>query len=379
MAFSLSGVPFEGLRQKYGRFGERIWFLSLILLLMPVYLGFWDMSAMPALRWGLVLGSLVGYGLLCLKICFLDGHSGKELLCIALILGLIALGVLRSGTRSLLSVFLLAFAARDVPFSKIVSAGLFFFLFVLAANTLLVLCGVLEDTLVIRGETWGQGNVRHTLGFGYPNTLALWCMVSIYALLLTRKKGVFFLLPVLSYLAFRLTDSKAAFLSSLLAFILYCVFRLLPLSGKRAGMLAAAMIALIAAVYTLLTLLYTPQSRFLELANTLLSQRLGYSLQGLRRFGISLFGARVDFGWDPVDSLYTYGPICLGLVPSMLYLLLTLLASYRAAAAGHWEIAAVAIAGALYSTMEYSLINPIFLPVYAAFAPLSAVKKREKP
>ena len=109
------------------------------------------------------------------------------------------------------------------------------------------------------------------------------------------------------------------------------------------------------------------------------SQRLGYSLQGLRRFGISLFGARVDFGWDPVDSLYTYGPICLGLVPSMLYLLLTLLASYRAAAAGHWEIAAVAIAGALYSTMEYSLINPIFLPVYAAFAPLSAVKKREKP
>lgn len=376
MAFSLSGV-----QQKFGGFGERVWFLSLVLLLLPVYLGFYDTSSIPVLRMALVLGSLFGYGLLCLKICFLDGHSQKELLLIGLVLTLVFLGAVFSGTRSLLSVFLLALSAKDVPFPKIAVCGLSFFVLVLASNTLLVLTGILEDTLFLRGEVLGQGNVRHTLGFGYPNTLALWFMLTVYAMLLTRKRRLYPLLPalIISLCAFRLTDSKAAFLSSLLAIGLYLILPRLPLTGKQLGLLAAAAIALIAFGYTLFTLLYTPESRFMELANTILSQRLAYSIQGLRRFGISLFGAKVDFGWDPVDSLYTYGPICLGLIPSMLYLLLTLFAVYRACAAGRREIAAVGIAGALYCTMEYSLINPVFLPVYAALARLDDTQRKQIP
>ena len=162
------------LRQKYRRYGEYMWYAALILLLIPVYLGFCDTASLKLLKYALLLGSLMGYCLLGLKIYFLDGRGPKELALFTGIFLLLGLGVVFSGTRALFSVFLLALGARDVPFSRIAKLCLCFFLGVLALNTLLVFAGVLEDTLLIRGEVWGQGNVRHTLGFGYPNTLALW-------------------------------------------------------------------------------------------------------------------------------------------------------------------------------------------------------------
>lgn len=377
MASFLSRVPF---RQRDGHLGESIWYASLILLLLPVYLGFYDTSRVPALKYGLLLGSAVAYGLLLFKLCFLDGHTWKQLLGMGAVLFALALGVLFSGIRSLVSVFLLVFSAKDVPFSKIVRVSLCFFFGALALNALLVYFGVLEDTLFIRGEAWGRGNVRHTLGFGYPNTLALWFMVSGYALLLTKRRGVFPWLPALalSLFAFWFTDSKAAFFSSVLAVLLYLLLPRLPLTDKKAGLFCGGCVGLMVVAYTLLSILYTPESKLLELANTLLSQRLLYSNQGLRQFGVSLLGARVNFGWDPVDSLYTFAPICMGLIPSLLLLGLHLYSTYRAASLGRWNIAAVSIAGALYSTMEYGLLNPIFLPVFAACSLLECTENFDK-
>ena len=93
----------------------------------------------------------------------------------------------------------------------------------------------------------------------------------------------------------------------------------------------------------------------------------------------SKFGAQVDFGWDPVDSLYTYGPICLGLVPSLLYLCVGGYSTYRAAKNGKWEMVAVLLAASLYCTMEYGLINPILAPIFGACARLSEAKGEQKP
>ena len=177
------------LRQKFRRYGEYMWYAALILLLIPVYLGFCDTASLPLLKYALLLGSLMGYCLLGLKIYFLDGHSPKELALYTGIFLLLGLGVVFSGTRALFSVFLLAFGAREVLFSRIAKLCLCFFLGVLTLNTLLVFAGVLEDTLLIRGEVWGQGNVRHTLGFGYPNTLALWGMAAVFAALLVFPRS----------------------------------------------------------------------------------------------------------------------------------------------------------------------------------------------
>ena len=370
----------SGLRQKYSRYGEYLWYSALILLLIPVYLGFYNTASLPLLKYTLLLGSLIGYCLLGLKIYFLDGHSPKELALYTGIFLLLGLGVVFSGTRALFSVFLLAFGAREVPFSRIAKLCLCFFLGVLALNTLLVFAGVLEDTLLIRGEVWGQGNVRHTLGFGYPNTLALWGMAAVFAALLVFTRGYWgiALCLVLSQGLFLLTDSKAAYFSQLAAVFLCLLLRFLgpKLEGKRwVPWACGGLVALVAFGFVALSLLYREDSRIFGLLNTIFSQRLGYSNQGFRLFGVSLFGAQVDFGWDPVDSLYTYGPICLGLVPSLLYLCLGVSSTWRAAKNGKWEMVAVLLAASLYCTMEYGLINPILAPVFGACARLTDAKK----
>lgn len=370
----------SGLRQKYSRYGEYLWYGALILLLIPVYLGFYNTASLPLLKYTLLLGSLIGYCLLGLKIYFLDGHSPKELALYTGIFLLLGLGVVFSGTRALFSVFLLAFGAREVPFSRIAKLCLCFFLGVLTLNTLLVFAGVLEDTLLIRGEVWGQGNVRHTLGFGYPNTLALWGMAAVFAALLVFTRGYWgiALCLVLSQGLFLLTDSKAAYFSQLAAVVLCLLLRFLgpKLEGKRwVPWACGGLVALVAFGFVALSLLYREDSRIFGLLNTIFSQRLGYANQGFRLFGVSLFGAQVDFGWDPVDSLYTYGPICLGLVPSLLYLCLGGYSTYRAAKNGKWEMVAVLLAASLYCTMEYGLINPILVPVFGACARLTDAKK----
>ena len=370
----------SGLRQKYSRYGEYLWYSALILLLIPVYLGFYNTASLPLLKYTLLLGSLIGYCLLGLKIYFLDGHSPKELALYTGIFLLLGLGVVFSGTRALFSVFLLAFGAREVLFSRIAKLCLCFFLGVLTLNTLLVFAGVLEDTLLIRGEVWGQGNVRHTLGFGYPNTLALWGMAAVFAALLVFTRGYWgiALCLVLSQGLFLLTDSKAAYFSQLAAVVLCLLLRFLgpKLEGKRwVPWACGGLVALVAFGFVALSLLYREDSRIFGLLNTIFSQRLGYSNQGLRLFGVSLFGAQVDFGWDPVDSLYTYGPICLGLVPSLFYLCLGVYSAYRAAKNGKWEMVAVLLAASLYCTMEYGLINPILAPIFGACAGLSEAKE----
>ena len=370
----------SGLRQKYSRYGEYLWYSALILLLIPVYLGFCDTASLPLLKYTLLLGSLIGYCLLGLKIYFLDGHSPKELALYTGVFLLLGLGVVFSGTRALFSVFLLALGAREVPFSRIAKLCLCFFLGVLTLNTLLVFAGVLEDTLLIRGEVWGQGNVRHTLGFGYPNTLALWGMAAVFAALLVFPRSYWgiALCLVLSQGLFLLTDSKAAYFSQLAAVVLCLLLRFLgpKLVGKKwVPWVCGGLVALVAFGFVALSLLYREDSRIFGLLNTIFSQRLGYSNQGFRLFGVSLFGAHVDFGWDPVDSLYTYGPICLGLVPSLLYLSLVVSSTCRAAKNGKWEMVAVLLAASLYCTMEYGLINPILAPVFGACARLTDAKK----
>ena len=370
----------SGLRQKYSRYGEYLWYSALILLLIPVYLGFCDTASLPLLKYTLLLGSLIGYCLLGLKIYFLDDHSPKELALYTGIFLLLGLGVVFSGTRALFSVFLLALGAREVPFSRIAKLCLCFFLGVLALNTLLVFAGVLEDTLLIRGEVWGQGNVRHTLGFGYPNTLALWGMAAVFAALLVFPRSFrgLALCLVFSLGLFALTDSKAACFSQLAALFLCLLLRFLgpKLEGKKwVPWVCGGLVALVAFGFVALSLLYREDSRIFGLLNTIFSQRLGYSNQGFRLFGVSLFGARVDFGWDPVDSLYTYGPICLGLVPSLLYLALAIASTFRAVKHGKWEMVAVLLAASLYCTMEYGLINPILAPIFGACAGLSEAKE----
>ena len=355
---------------------EKLWFLCLFLLISPVYLGHFPLPKAAKL---LVYGSsALAYCFLLLKIFLWDGYQKKQLWLLLLWVTILILGTAVSGNRCFLSSFLLAASAKGISFRKISRFFFCFFLGALALNLLLVALGVLEDTVTVRAEVWGNGNLRHSFGFGHPNTAAFWGMLLIFSGLLAcprrRRLPAMGACLVLSLILFRLTDSKAAFFAVLVAlFLMGCS---MPLEGRLQK--AAWVAPVLPAVMLLLTLGflglclgYREDSGFFRLCNTLFSQRLAYGHQGFGLFGFSLLGGTVDFGWDPVDSLLCYAPICLGVLPSLVYLGASLWALYRSAKMERWDICALSLAGLLYCTMEYGLMNPVNLPLFALQATLS--------
>lgn len=362
---------------------ERVWFLCLLALVIPVYLGHFPLP--PMAQYMIYGTSFCAYALLCMKLFLWDGWERRTLWLLGGCLVVLALGTAVSGNRCFLSSFLLACSAKGIRFDKISRFFFRFFLVTFLLNLLLVVLGLAEDTVTVRGEAWGYGNLRHSYGFGHPNTLGFWGMLTVFSGLLACPRGkrrfpFSLVLLVLSVVLFRLTDSKAALFSSLAAILLFNLFLLLGpyLTEKKWSVrFFPGVMLLCVVVFLLLCLLYRENSGFFRLCNTLFSQRLGYANQGFRLFGASLLGAHVDFGWDPVDSLLGYAPICLGVLPSLVYLGLALAAIYRAGRAGRYDIAAVAFAGLLYCTMEYGLINPVNLPLFAASACLSEANGRK--
>ena len=355
---------------------EKLWFLCLFLLIFPVYLGHFPLPGAAKL---LIYGSsALAYCFLLLKIFLWDGYQKKQLWLLLLWVTILILGTAVSGNRCFLSSFLLAASAKGISFRKISRFFFCFFLGALVLNLLLVALGVLEDTVTVRAELWGNGNLRHSFGFGHPNTAAFWGMLLIFSGLLAcprrRRLPAMGAGLVLSLILFRLTDSKAAFFAVLVAlFLMGCS---MPLEGRLQK--AAWVAPVLPAVMLLLTLGflglclgYREDSGFFRLCNTLFSQRLAYGHQGFGLFGFSLLGGTVDFGWDPVDSLLCYAPICLGVLPSLVYLGASLWALYRSAKMERWDICALSLAGLLYCTMEYGLMNPVNLPLFALQAALS--------
>ena len=382
MGLSLSTIPFRA----KGGFPKWLWYAAMLALVIPVYLGHFPPAFVASVRYGIYAFSACAYLLLAVKIYFYDGHTLRELLGITAVLLLVGIGTLVSGNRCFLSTFLLVFSAKGLDFRQLCRVYFVFFLFTLLLNFLLVAVGVLEDNVTTRWEMINYGKSRHSLGFGHPNSLGFWTLLVVLSGLLSYPKNGRRLLPGVvaigfSLCFFQVSDSKAALLASCAAAVLCILFYWIGpwLSSKKWSVfLCLGLFILGVAAFLILALLYREESGFFSLCNRLFSDRLAYSHAGFRDFGISLFGARINFRWDPVDSLYAYAPICMGLLPSLLFFGLNLAALYRAAKAGRWDIAAVAFAGLLYSTMEYGLMNPVHLPLYALTARLDA-ESSQKP
>lgn len=373
MNFKPNRISFSAKRT----FPDTLWYVCLLALLIPVFLGHFPAETVLAAQPLVYASSLCAYALLAFKIFFRDEHTLAELAVMGFWLLCAALCTVFSGNRCFLSTFLLVFSAKGLNFEKLCRVFFWFFLSTLLLNLLLVAAGVLEDTVTIRWEVINHGKPRHSLGFGYANTLGFWTVLLIFSALLYFRKKHRIAAAVGALLfavcVFLITDSKAALLASCAAALL-CLAAILfgeKLSSRKWSIpLCLGLYLLGILVFLTLSLLYREDNGFFRLCNQLLSDRLTYSGAAFHSIGVHLFGAHVNFGWDPVDSLYAYAPICLGIVPSLCYLGLNLYALYRAARSGRWDIVAVFFAGALYSTMEYGLLNPVHLPLFAAFAEL---------
>lgn len=377
----ISAVPFHAVKTKFtDRFGQNapqiLWFCALLTVVYPVYSTLLGLDGIRPYRMTVLGLTVLGYLYMTCKICFLDDNNWGQLLGIGACLLCIAIGSLCAGNFNLLSTFLAVFSAKHVPFRRICKGYFCFFIAAILMNLLLLSLGVLEDISFARGEAIGHGIIRHGLGFGHPNSLGFWSMLLVFSALLTfdghRRLPLYGILTVFVAITFLLSNSKAYLLAVLFAL----VFSLLVdrFSGLLDRIPCPAVfigggILLITAAFLTAALCFTPENRILSALSSFTSMRIELANWGIRDVGFSLFGQKTVYA-SPVDCLIVFAPIWLGIIPSLLYLGLNVYSACRAAAHRRWSIVVISIAAVLYCTMEYTLIHPVQMALFAAAAAL---------
>lgn len=377
----LSVVPFHNLKTKADRcFGanapEVFWFLALLAVVYPVYSAHLGLDGIRLYRLAVLGLTGLGYLYMTCKICFLDDNSWGQLLGLGACLVCIGIGCLCSGTFSLLSTFLAVFSAKNISFRKICRGYCCFFAAAFLLNFLLLALGVIQDVSYAREEIIGQGIIRHGLGFGHPNSMGFWSMLLVFSALLTfdgrRKLPVYGILIGFVAITFLFSNSKAYLLAAGFALVFcLCAERFPQLFDRLPcpAVLTAAAILLITAGFVTAAIFFDPEIRILKAVSNFTSMRIELANWGFRDVGFSLFGQKTPYA-SPVDSLMGYAPIWLGVIPSLLYLGLTLWSGCRAAAHRRWTVVIICVAAVLYCTMEYGLINPVHAALFAATARL---------
>lgn len=356
--------------QNKDQYGEKIWFIAAALLMIPV---FWE-NRVPGLPGIVKIGCIGGaYLLLLYKIFFLDNTGARELPAAFAGVVVIGAGVYFSGTHTFMDMFMLVLGVRNVSFQKICrffawAIVLFFLITVVSCWT-----GLIEDYTEKRAKSV---RFRHGMGFGHPNEFGQWGLLVVIALLLARR-GKLKLPDYLGMLLlmvgiYWLSDSRAALMGGILCILgVYLVSYLEePLNNVELAPRWSAMLVVLAAVlFMAVAWRYDKKIDWMLKLNKLFSDRLRLSHKGFLQYGLPMLGQRFELKY-PLDALYVYVPIRMGVIPTAMYVAFAALAVSRGAKQGRWDLVAICLTLALYSAMEFGMVRFLNVTLFAAMAKL---------
>ncbi len=214
------------------------------------------------------------------------------------------------GGRNLLALFALVFTARGVSIKRVLWTTLALLGTSLVVTVFLAKLGIIANVCISRGA---GTPLRYGLGFvGCTySSYFVFVMASIYALLKREKArlSVLALLFVGDLWIYYQTDTRNGFFLTLFVLAALCVSKLLSHRGielnfpqNRAVIVMFSSVFILAfLVSTALVLLYQFGGGWIEAVDRFMSFRLRYGSEALHDYGLSLFGAAVN--WDQVDYI----------------------------------------------------------------------------
>lgn len=221
---------------------------------------------------------------------------------------------------------LLVIMGANTDFDEIVYNTMWLQITLCGLTVILSLLGIIPNDVSL-SNAGGFYRERYSLGFLYttyfPNYL-LSVLIEFYYLKRESKWDFLSLIifAILNIVSYKYTMTRLSYgmiwmilLLSLLKRYRYPIraIEIMKRCFYRYSFLICAGIAL------LLTALYDSQNRWLKMLNDLLSQRLRFGQNGLMLWGVSLFGASVEWNTDAssynyVDSSYVNILICYGVI-----------------------------------------------------------------
>ncbi len=195
--------------------------------------------------------------------------------------------------------------------------------------------GIIKDEIfhVWNMETWEILDFeRHSLGFSHPNTVSLFLFVGYLSLMLYKKTSFWerIGLILLTVVIYYLTRSRTGCLCVVILLILDILSDVFKFKGKWRYIIVPMF-----PVLTILTYLAAKNYTNFQSINYLLSGRLSIIFTYLEKDWLTIFGASGIssslYELVPIDNLYMNVLIFQGLPCYLIYLLIYVIASYKAA------------------------------------------------
>ena len=204
---------------------------------------------------------------------------------------------LTAGNVTIIFSFMFIFAARDIPFMKLLK-------YVVTIQIIITVCivsgcmaGIIEDWTYQRGDI-----IRHSLGYGYPNALPTIYFYSIIAICCLMQKKIklwhLVIFEGINYFIFLYTNTRTAFALVTIVLIVFWVMKYYtkPLtSNPITRIVYVHSVYLIAIVSIVACFLYIPSNPAFKLANELINNRLSLGHDALMNYDITLFGQNIEW------------------------------------------------------------------------------------
>lgn len=248
----------------------------------------------------------VAYILLAFKVICSDIYNRKWIKLFLDVSCVIAISFLGSFNKTIIFYLLIFIAACNVEENYIIKISC------AVQSVILFVCvigsriGVIKDYVRQDG-----GRIRHFLGFSWTTTGAI-LFVFILLQYIYLKKGKLSIwediiaLGISLYL-YKMTNSRFAFLISIITIIIFAIYRLNVNNGRFIQKLKGVFIAspVVVAIFAiLLHAFYNPQNTIYFQLNKLLSGRLALGQNAMSEYGISLFGKDIEWiGFNMEETL----------------------------------------------------------------------------
>lgn len=248
----------------------------------------------------------VAYILLAFKVICSDIYNRKRIKLFLDVSCVVALSFWGSFNKTIIFYLLIFIAACNVDENHIIKISCAVQSVVLCVCVIGSRIGVIKDYVRQDG-----GRIRHFLGFSWTTTGAI-LFVFILLQYIYLKKGKLSIwediiaLGISLYL-YKMTNSRFAFLISIVTIIIFAIYRLNVNNGRFIQKLKGVFIAspVVVAIFAiLLHAFYNPQNTIYFQLNKLLSGRLALGQNAMSEYGISLFGKDIEWiGFNMEETL----------------------------------------------------------------------------
>lgn len=274
-----------------------------------------------------------------------------------------------SGAANLMIFFLFLIASEGVDIDYFVRTNIVIRSTLTLLTIILNYFGITKDITMYR-----EGAIRHSLGFGHPNTLGIYLFVIFieYLYLRWKKLNSIDLVStfIFAYIVNSITGSRTAVIMILVSGLMALIFKYINLYQHRilSGFFVA--VPIIMSLISFMIIKYvTPGSSLFFYINKMVSGRLTNYINAMNTYGISIIGQPTPLLSQSYQQMYNLSPFYLdnsylvlgvryGVIVLLLFLAILTVLIIHTIKLKNYAVLLLVLAYSLYGLTEGILVRP---------------------